>query len=158
MMNKRAVSPLVSTLILIVAAIGIGIIIMNWGRAALEETSKCAVDTEMQIVKLNQNPQICQSGSGINGIIHFILENGPNTEINRIHFRVIGEKGVFTQELDKSSIDVGSSIIKDIPYNYEQFGNILQIKLTPMLILYPEEPLLLCSEQAIVIEDIPQCI
>ena len=155
--NKRGLSPLISTLLLVFAAIAVGIIVMNWGRATLEENAKCAIDTKMDLVYFNNEPQVCYGGSGDKGVIHFIVENGPSIEVERLHFRAIGEKGVLTTELDDSNIDIGSSIIKDIPYDFDLFGNIRQIKITPMLVLYPQEPPLLCTEQGLVMENIKPC-
>ena len=155
--NKKAISPLLSTVILIFAAIAIGVIVMNWGRAALEESAKCSVNTQVKFVELNKEPQICYAGSGKNGMIHFILENGPSVDISKLHFRIIGEKGVFTKELPESSIEIGSSIIKDVPYDFDTFGDIKQIKISPMVVLFPNEPPLLCTDQALVMEKLDKC-
>lgn len=155
--NKRGLSPLISTVLLVFAAIAVGVIVMNWGRATLEENAKCAIDTKMDVVRLNEEPQVCYAGSGKQGMIHFIVENGPSVEVEKLHFRVIGEKGVFTTELSDSDIDIGSSIIKDVPYDFELFGDIRQVKISPMLVLYPQEPPLLCSEQGIVAEELKPC-
>jgi len=155
--NKRGLSPLVSTFLLTGAAILIGIIIMNFGRAALEETAKCSLDTEIKIVSLNNEAQVCYAGYGQNGVIHFIVENGPATDISKLHFRVIGDKGVLTKELEDSKVDIGGSIIKDIPYDFDEFGNIKQVKISPFVVLYPDEPALLCAEQGVVLENIKPC-
>lgn len=156
-MNKKGMSPIISTFLLIFAAILIGIVVMNWGRASLEEGAKCAVDTGISIVELNSEPQVCFAGQGDKGLIHFIVENGANVDVEKLHFRTIGSKGVLTTELTESSIQLGGSIIKDVPYSFETFGDIQQIKITPMLVLYPQEPPLLCGEQAIIVENLKPC-
>jgi hypothetical protein len=156
-MNKRAISPLVSTIILIVLAVGIGILVMNWGRAQLEAGAKCSIDTEMNIVTLNGIPQVCYSGSAENGFVKFILENGANTDIETIQIRIIGSKEVYLQELSDSAIEKGYTLQKIVPYNFDLFGGIRQVKLAPKIIIYPEEPSLLCPEQAIILENINPC-
>lgn len=156
-MNKKAISPLLSTILLILIAVGIGIIVMNWGRAHLEVGAKCAIDTEMKIVLLNNIPQICYAGSGESGYVSFIVENGVNIDIKAIQFRAIGKKQVYTTELADSSIEKGYTLMKTVPYNFDLFGDIRQIKLTPKIMVYPEEPSILCTEQALILEDIREC-
>lgn len=155
--SKKAMSPLMSTLILIVIAIGIGVIAMNWGRAQLEAGSKCAINTEMSFVELNNVPQICYSGSGENGIIKLIVENGVNTDITSLQLRVIGSNKLYMSELADSYIETGYTLMKIVPYNFKMFGDIKQVKVTPKITLYPEEGAILCPEQSLVIEDIKEC-
>jgi hypothetical protein len=156
-MNKKGISPLVSTVILIVLAIGIGIIVMNWGRAQLEAGSKCAVDTEMQFIKLNNVPQVCYSGSGENGFVKFIVENGANIDIGAVQIRIIGSKNVYNYEVPDSAMEKGFTIQKIVPYNFDLFGDVKQIRITPKVVVYPGEPSLSCPEQSIILEDIGEC-
>ena len=135
-MNKKGISPLISTVILIFLAIGIGVVVMNWGRAQLEAGSKCAINTGMNIVKLNNIPQICHSGSGENGFIKFIVENGANTDISAVQLRVIGSKDIFMLEVSGSSIEKGYTLQKVVPYNFDIFGKVKQVKLTPKIIAH----------------------
>jgi flagellin-like protein len=155
-MNKRGVSPLIATILLLVFAIGLGLIVMNWGRAQVEAASRCAVSTGLSIVELNNIPEICYAGQGENGYIHFIIENGPNVDIESILLRIIGEKDVYNVEI-KEKVPIGNSLLKDINYNFNRFGEIRQIKISPKIILYPEEEPILCPEQAIVIGEIRSC-
>jgi len=156
-MNKKGISPLIATVVLIILAIGVGVIVMNWGRAELEVRSKCAVDTELKIVTLNNEPQICYSGSGDSGFIKFIVENGPNVDIGSLLFTSIGSKKPYNTELSGSSIEKGYTIQKTVPYNYNLFGDIKQVKITPKIIVYSAEPSLICTEQALVLENIKPC-
>ena len=155
-MNKRGVSPLIATILLLIFAIGLGVIVMNWGRAQVEAASKCTIDTGLTVVELNNIPEICYAGAGEKGYIHFIVENGPHIDIAALQIRVIGTKKVYNTEI-KEPIQVGYSLLKDIPYNFNQFGKIRQIKISPKVILYPDEAPILCPEQAIIIEDIRSC-
>ena len=156
-MNKKAISPLLSTIILILIAMGIGIVVMNWGRAQLETSAKCAIDTEMKVVVLNSIPQICYSGSGEEGLIRFIVENGANIDIHSVQLRAIGSKEIYTVELANSGVKKGDALMKIVPYNYNLFGDIRQIKITPKIVIYPGEPSILCSEQALTIERVKEC-
>ncbi len=156
-MYKKGISPLMSTVLLVFLAIGLGVIVMNWGRAQLEENARCSVDTMMDIVEIDGRREICYAGSGENGYIEFTAENGPNVEISRIRLRVIGGKDIYTVEIPKSSISIGGAVKKTVAYNFNLFGKIRQIKLTPRLELFPGENPILCDEQSIEMEKIPEC-
>lgn len=154
--SKKAISPLLSTVLLILLAVGVGLVAMNWGRAQLEAGAKCAIDTEMTLVELNNAPQICY-GPGENGFVKFIVENGVNVDIESLQLRIIGTQKVYISELAESSIEKGYTLMKTVPYNSGIFGDIKQIKITPKIVVYPEEGSILCPEQAIVAEDVKEC-
>ncbi|MEE9524995.1 MAG: hypothetical protein V3V78_00115, partial [Candidatus Woesearchaeota archaeon] len=137
-------------------AIGLGLIVMNWGRAQVEAASKCAVETGFNIVELNNIPEICYAGTGENGFLHFIVENGPSIDIQTLQLRIIGTQKVYNTEI-KEKILKGHSLLKDMPYDFSEFGSIRQIKITPRITLYPNEDPILCPEQSVVIGEIRSC-
>ncbi|GAF78861.1 unnamed protein product [marine sediment metagenome] len=156
-MNKKAISPLLSTLVLIFLAIGVGIIVMNWGRTEIEVRAVCAVDTGIKIVELNSVPQACYFGSGENSFIKIVVENGPNIDVHSLLFTVIGSKKPYNTELANSFIEKGYTTQKEIPYNFDLFGKIKRIKIVPKIVVYSGESALLCSEQAIILDNINPC-
>ena len=156
-LGKRGISPLLATVILLVLAVGLGVVVMNWGRASLEARVQCAVNIAMKVVEVEDKPQICYSGSGKEGKISFIVENGPNVDITQLQMRVIGTKKIYAVNLADSSIKKNYPLMKTIPYNFDSFGKIKQIKLTPKVILFPDEPPLICSEQSLILEEIREC-
>jgi hypothetical protein len=155
--SKRGISPLIATLLLVLLATALGVVAMSWGRAQLEEGSYCPVSIELEIIELNQEPQICYAGIGETGFIKFLVENGPNVEVRSLNFRVIGTKDVYIVELLDSSMKKGYPLLKEIPYNYNLFGEIRQIKITPRIVVFPGEDPVLCPEQALIIEDVKVC-
>jgi hypothetical protein len=155
--SKKAISPLLATILLVILASALGVIAMSWGRAQLEEGSYCPVVIGLKIIELNQEAQICRAGAGENGVITFLVENGANVDIHSLNFRVIGTKDIYTLELPESSIPKGYPLLKNIPYNYNLFGQVRQIKITPRIVLFPGEEPVLCPEQALIIEDIKVC-
>ncbi|MBW2966354.1 hypothetical protein KY342_04590 [Candidatus Woesearchaeota archaeon] len=155
--SRKAISPLLATILLVVLATSLGVIAMSWGRAQLEDASYCPITIGLKIIELNQQPQICHAGSGENGVITFIVENGPNVDVSSLNFRVIGSKDVYTVELIRSSIKKGYPLLKNVPYNYDLFGDIRQIKITPRIVLFPGENPILCPKQALIVEDIKEC-
>lgn len=157
MKGKRGISPLLATVLLLVLAVGLGIVVMNWGRASLEAKAQCSVNLGMRVVEVEGLSQICYSGSGADGKISFIVENGANADVSQLQLRIIGSKRVYVSDLADSSIARNYPLMKTIPYNFDLFGEIKQIKLTPKVVLFPNEPPLVCSEQAIVVEKVREC-
>jgi len=157
MKNKRGISPLLATVMLVILASALGVIAMSWGRAQLEEGSYCPVVIGLKIIELNQEPQVCRAGSRENGVITFLVENGANVDIHSLNFRVIGTEDIYTLELPNSRIQKGYPLLKNVPYNYDLFGEVRQIKITPRIVLFPGEDPVLCPEQALIIEDIKAC-
>ena len=155
-MNKKGVSPLISTVILIIMAMGIGVLVMNWGRAQIEANAKCTLDTEWSIVELNNVPQICFSGTET-GFVKFLVENGPNTNIEAIQLTAIGSKSPYNTLLLDSGIEKGFTLQKVVPYDFNTFGDIKKIKLIPRIVIFANDPPLLCPEQSLTIENIPEC-
>ena len=154
--GKRGVSPLIATLLLLALAVGLGILVMNWGRASLEERARCSVDLDMKVIELDKNPQICIGGNGEHGYVTFIIENGHIAEIKKLQFRAIGKKSIYVDDVPESKIGLGSVLEKTIPYNFNLFGQPKQFKITPKIELFPGEEIA-CPEQAIIIENIKRC-
>lgn len=155
--SKKAVSPLIATVLLLFVAIIMGILVMNWGRAQLEEASECTIDVGMSFVELNKQAQVCYAGSGSNGAVTFIIENGIAAEVSSLQLRIIGTKNVYTTDLPESHLDKAFSLMRTVPYDFNLFGDIRQIRLVPKIRLFPEQDPLLCVEQAVVIEQINPC-
>ena len=154
--GKKGISPLMATILLLVLAIGLDILVMNWGRATLEENARCSVDLGLKIIELDRQLQICVGGSGENGYIAFIVENGPIVDISELQFRAIGTKSIYMTEVPESNIPRGYPLEKTLPYNFDLFGNPQQFKLTPKIELFPGEEIS-CPEQALTIENIRRC-
>ena len=50
-LNKKAVSPLIATVLLIAFAVALGAVVMNWGRSYVETTAKYAEEkSDIQIL------------------------------------------------------------------------------------------------------------
>jgi len=155
--SKKGVSPLIATVLLLIVAIIVGVMVMSWGRAQLEEASECTLDVGLFFVELNNVPQVCYAGSGATGTVTFIVENGVAAEVEGLQLRIIGSKSIYTTTLPESYIDKGFSLMKTVPYDFNLFGNIRQVRLVPEIRLFPNQDPLFCIEQALTIEDIGLC-
>jgi len=155
--TKKGISPLAATVLLLFVAILLGILVMNWGRAQLEEASECTIDVGLSFVELNRKPQVCYAGSGANGALTLIVENGIATEVSALQLRIIGTKNVYTTDLPDSHIEKGYSFMRTVPYDFNLFGDIRQVRLVPKVKLLPEQEPLFCIEQALTVEEVGPC-
>jgi hypothetical protein len=153
MKSKKGIAPLVATLVLIILAAGLGVVVLNFGRAQIEIAAQCAVNIGMDFVVLNEKPQACFDRA--KSQVFFIVENGPQIPVEGLLLRVIGQNEVLTQEVPDSEIEKVGTILKYIPYNANEFGDVRQIRLTPKITLYDQE--ITCTEQSVEMENVGDC-
>lgn len=135
--NKRGVSPLIATILLIAFAVALGAVVMSWGRSTefLKEepdTEKCA-DVNLKIEEINEIPQVFYGGTGSDGFIKFTISNTGSYDIDQLIVWVIGEKNTNTIELEKSSIKVGYPLVKEIKHDFSKYGEIKKLKFIPKI-------------------------
>ncbi len=152
-MDQKGMSPLIATLMLIGFATAIGIVIMNFGRAEVEEGAQCAVGIDLKIPVINKEEQVCFDRAKKQ--LFFILENGPNIRVEGVTLNLLAEKKTDTFEVPETKMEKIATVLKQVPYNEEEFGALKRIKFTPKIKLYEEE--LFCAEQAIEFTDIRDC-
>ncbi len=161
-MNKRALSPLVATILLIAFAIALGVVVMSWGKSYIEEkaeftagphdASACGV-AELSIIKVGGEDKVCYNSA--TNIIESFVENGHDVIIDDIRVRIVGTEGIQTLEsvLDTPLARSASARIRfDYPAN---IGDVQQIRFTPLINVKGE--FMPCSKQAAVSEDIKEC-
>ena len=153
MKSKKGIAPLIATLVLILLAAGLGVVVLNFGRAQIEIAAQCAVNIGMKFVVLNEKPQACFDQA--KNQLFFIVENGAQIPVEGLLLRVIGANQILTRDVPDSEIDKVGTILKYIPYNRAEFGDVRQIRLTPKITLYDQE--ITCTEQSVEVEDVRDC-
>ena len=160
-MNKKAVSPMVATILLIAFAIALGAVVMNWGKGFIEEKaefvtgvstvgpSSCG-DVQFGVLTVGGSPQVCYS----NGEVRALVQN-QGIEIANMKASVISPGGVTNQEnlLDLPLKSADSTNVK-ISYDSSE-GSIIQLKLIPQIQI--DGKLEFCTAQGITLENIGQC-
>ena len=73
---KKAITPLISTVVLLVFAIGLGTLVMSWGMSENEKITDCD-KVNMGVTSLNSKVQACTE----NGYLQLILENNGRAKI-----------------------------------------------------------------------------
>lgn len=144
---------MVATVLLIVVAVGLGVLVMNFGRAQIEDAARCSVNINLKFVELNGEEQICIDKE--NNQIYFILENGGSIELSGARLRVIGADAILVTDFS-DMIEKYGTLMKYIPYDYAKYGEARQFKLTPRIDLYGQEEF--CDEQSLIVENVRECV
>ena len=151
-MNKRGISPLIATLLLISFAVALGIVIMSFGRAQVELEAQCPINVGLKISNIGGEDQFCYSAATKE--IKFTLENGVNIKVEGLIFNVIGANQAESSEVNAPIIKAGTYLGK-VKYDASTSGEIRQVKITPKVNLYDEEQI--CTDKAVVVETVRAC-
>ena len=142
---KKGVSPLIATVLLIAFAVALGAVVMNWGRAYVQDTQesvrqkgevdvKCSSDVRLKIGKIANTIQLCYGGGGTSGYVNVLVINDGITDIDSLRFAVVGTLGVYTNN-SVYSTGLAQSEPKriNLSYDYSTYGAIRQVRITPVL-------------------------
>jgi flagellin-like protein len=152
-MNKKGISPLIATLLLISFAVALGVVIMNFGRAQVELEAQCPIDVGLKLATISGGEEACYSATEKK--IKFTLENGVNIKVEGLVVSIIAAKKAESYELNDAKLIKAGNYMGGVSYSKADKGEIRQIKITPKVILYDEEQI--CVEQALVVENIKDC-
>ena len=149
--NKKAVSPLIATILLIAFAVALGAVVMSWGRSVdiskeIDSTQKCS-DVNLKIEMVDEIPQAFYGGTGSDGFIKFTISNIGSCDIDQLIIWVIGEKDTNIIELKQSSIKVGYPLIKEIKHDFNSYGNVKKLKFIPKIKV--DGSVIICAKNAL---------
>jgi flagellin-like protein len=158
MRSRKAVSPLIATVLLIAFAVALGAVVMNWGRGYVEDTANmarersdaevtCTAEVELQAVEIDNTPQVCWNYSGSTGYIFLILENPKEKNIENMELRLIGtdtrvpltitnfSSETLTDYYTSDTIKLGENEAQfmQVNYSYSTYGEPVQVKVTPYI-------------------------
>ena len=165
--SKKAVSPLIATVLLIAFSVALGAVVMNWGRGYVEETAAfakeksntqigCSMDLGLKLHRIGGVLQVCYNDTTPSStLLKFTIENSGNKNIEKIQATVIGEKLINTTEIDNSTIDKAYIKRFNVTYDNTTVGSIQQLKITPFIEVDGKE--VPCASNAVTAEDIEQC-
>jgi flagellin-like protein len=161
-MNKKAVSPLIATVLLVMIVVSIGAAVMVVIQGVYQEQEgtiqtqqqfiKCGVDVETKILSTGNNFRVClenQSAAGDQNVGNFtvFIENSGIRDISDWRFRVIADN-VYDQNGGYSSIDKG--IVDKFTFSFNVSGDITQVVLMPQIPGSQNNPIVTCSEPNLV--------
>lgn len=157
--DKKGISPLLSTILLIVLSIAIGAAVMSWGRAYVEQAAgavqektevqvSCQFDALAGVRKIGNEPSICYQ----DGTLKLLLENAGSISINGISVDVIGN------DISKTdvAVNVGPAGIENVAVNYPAnvVGEVKQVQITPKFFVGGKQ---VCPKNVLILEKIKKC-
>ncbi len=150
--NKKGVSPLIATILLIAFAVALGAVVMSWGKNVESSSSellsieKCA-NVNLKVEKVNNIPQVFYGGTGSDGFVKFTIANTGSYDVDQLIVWVIGEKDTNIMELKQSSIKIGYPLIKEIKHDFNKYGSIKKLKFVPKIKI--DDSHVTCAKNAI---------
>jgi len=124
LLNKKGVSPLIATVLLIAFAVSLGAVIMNWGKSAFEEEEY--VETEPDFVKWymgNNIGDVCYDDTKIT----FNVKGDPAINIKASKIIISGEKGNYFPDNVINIPQQGQMQRITIPFDISRYGILNQI-------------------------------
>jgi flagellin-like protein len=177
--TRKAVSPLIATVLLIAFAVALGAVVMNWGRGYVEDTANmarersdsevtCTAEVELSIVEIDSVPQICYNATvtGQPGDVQFILENKKAKEIygfearligenTRVPFNVLSYKNASRGAVTNLTMTANEAKFFMFEYTNATYGEPQQVKITPIIKVGANT--VTCASNAETVTDLKPC-
>lgn len=162
-LGKKGISPLIATVLLIVFAVALGTVVMNWGRSYVEETVElaerrvetgCGPNLKLEFLKIAGAHQLCARPA--QGELELTVENTGLLDIYGMEFFVVGERGInsssiaFVPPLRRAALHKAR-----VSYSPE-IGQLLQLRIVPTIKF--RGVLESCPGNALVAEQLELCV
>ena len=151
--GKEGVTPLMVTMLLLSLAVAVGVVVMNFGRAQVEENAQCAINIGVHFSSISGQEQFCYDAAQKS--LRFTVENGVNIKVEGLIVNIIGSEKAETLELNEAKMMKAGTYVGKVAFDTAAGGQIKQIKITPKVVLYDVEQI--CGEQALVVESVKNC-
>ena len=147
--NRRGISPLIATVLLIAFAVSIGTMIMSWGKDVVS-VGDCS-ETQLEVQIINSKPLFCYDT--LNNKVNVMVKNVGSTNIDKLRMRVV------TPDFNSEDIDIDDSAIKsgDVKtknIDYVHSGK-FHVEIIPIITVGGKESV--CSAKAAIVDDIRSC-
>lgn len=148
-MNKKGISPLISTFLLIFFAIALGLIVMSWGKTVqLEEAEEASCgEVSLDVVSVPGQADICYK----DGKLKFTAENSGHVYIDGLRIFIISDQ---IEKIEQDNYIIPADIVK-LETAYSTQTQINKIKLTPRILDEGEKSF--CPKKGVEIENIGEC-
>jgi len=148
--GKKAISPLIATVLLIAFAVSIGTLIMNIGKDVLANVGDCT-DVKIEVQTINGKPLFCYDAE--NSKVNVMIKNTGAVDIKYLKLSVTTAD--FNHEeisIDESSLKAGKTLTKSIDYSRQ--GN-FKSEIIPVITASGKEAV--CLENIVVAETVGPC-
>jgi FlaG/FlaF family flagellin (archaellin) len=147
--TKKAMSPLIATVLVIAFAVAIGVMIMNWTTSFEENGSQASSKDYCNGLALSVNPVACFDGSNV--VIH--VKNTGSEKFDGIMLNSVTESGELDFKIKDSSMIPRESADKKIPFQYS--GGDVTINVVPFVMV--EGSAVACLEGSYSQSNLPNC-
>ncbi len=167
-LNRKAVSPLIATVLLIAFAIALGAIVMNWGKSWVEEemqsgqeefyaSKECDRDIQLGIKSIGNRPQLCYNHSGTSLTIDFMIYNGGPRTVEGIRVIAYGSLGESNETsssdgIESTAISPGGILKSTATFTVDNstFGTLAQVEFVAYLNTSGYAQAWLCTKNALI--------
>ncbi|MBW2966864.1 hypothetical protein KY362_00090 [Candidatus Woesearchaeota archaeon] len=163
MKSKKALSPLIAAVLLIVIVVGIGAVVMGIVRGFVTENKEtmekksdalsCSRDVNIDLVTIDGIAQICKDSN----YIYAIVENVGATEVDDFQLVVMATSGFYSNDSISVSITEGSAGELNGTFVGVSQADILQAKFVPKLRESRGSGYHYCSEVSVMYEGLQDC-
>ncbi|MBN1544416.1 hypothetical protein JW898_03050 [Candidatus Woesearchaeota archaeon] len=169
--SKRAISPIIAAVLLVVIVVSLGAAVMSLVRNYLtegekqvtieKEAIKCGRDTSIEWVMVNDNYQICNGTHETENdlaSLNFMVENTGTTEVLNLQVRVVGDKGIIQNNSvlnDTFTLKPGGVVLVNMSYDPDGVGEFRQVKVVPRINLPGIVEHAYCSDSGITVSAVP---
>ena|SRR3989304_6222466 len=148
--GRRAISPLIATVVLIAFAVSIGVLVMNWGKDVIAIVGDCS-QVKLEVQTINAKPLYCYDQE--NSKLSFMVKNSGSVDIRALKLSVtttdFGHEEIDIQE---SSLKPGKTLTKTIDYSRQMP---FKAEIVPVIVASGKE--MSCLENTVVAESIEPC-
>jgi flagellin-like protein len=166
--SRKAVSPLIAAVLLIVITVTIGAVVMAIIRTYVtegekqvtvgKESIKCGRDVGMELVIVNGNYQICNGTAEDTDLaaLNFMVENTGSMDILDAQVRIVGSKSIFQNDsVLNGTLRMGATQLVNMSYDPEGVGEFRQVKIVPRINLPGITEHAFCSDVGITVTSVP---
>ncbi|MBI2139599.1 hypothetical protein HYU14_01635 [Candidatus Woesearchaeota archaeon] len=148
-MDKKAISPLLSTIILLVFAIGLGGLVISWGKTNFPDEKVDCLKASLSIVTISGKPAICLKDS----YVQLTAQNDGGVFLQGIKAAFATDKEPIASSA-KLDIPIGELVKVAIPLG-GNFGKIQKGLFTPTFSYQGKE--YICAKKGFTVESISEC-
>jgi flagellin-like protein len=148
MADKKGVSPLIATVLLIAFAVSLGAVLLTY----MTTLGECG-GVSIEIATIDNEPQVCFNTN--NNKVSFSIENSGRQDIE--YFKVTMTGALNVENTDQFTTIRRAEVGKvELQYAKTHLGVLQKLKITPVVDEGGEEAI--CgNDQSIIIEGIPEC-
>lgn len=151
MLNKKGMSPLLLTIILIAFAVALGAMIMTWSSDKIYAPKESCERVSIRVEQIFGKESICfNEGTGKLKIL--VVNEGPGTISSLLYRKINADLTTRDIILPSSTLDPGKSYQAEVPHQQNEKAH---IEIIPQI--KNEEVETLCLDRKIVRETIPTC-